>query len=679
MKPFSDSRKFTKLIIPGLLIIFLLSLAGCTMPELDIAQLRGNLTNDSLEVDPPSTEEASNENILVVEEIVIALLFIASLVAIVTKRLRVPYTVGLVLIGLGLSAFGDMDFNFSPNLFLALLVPPLVFEAAFHIKFKRLQRDLIPIVSLAVPGVLLTTFTVGGLLAWATDLPLKYALVFGALIAPSDPVAVVALFRSLGVPKRLQVLIEGESLLNDGTAIVLFNLMIAIAVTGEFSLVNSVLDFFLVSGGGLLVGFILGWIISQAISLINDSLIETTLTSVLAFGAYLIAEQFHVSGVLAVVAAGIVSGNLGPQRMAPSTKILVFSFWEYAAFLANSFIFLLIGLQINLDLLLANWYAILWAILAVLVSRGVGVYGLSWIGGGIPKRFKPVMYWGGLKGAISLALALSLPTALTGFRAEIQALAFGAVLFTLLVQGLSMKPLINWLNLIERSEAQREYENRLARAVMARQAYNQLKSMYQDGYLTKHVWEVLSDPLRQRSESLAEAVTQAMHENPELEAEEMDSAIQEILEAQRGALRDLLRDGNITEHTYSTLVNEVDSALTADQADLVDLLRHKTKEEINTLMTIIVPESEVDEVTALLGGKGFPVTHVASRGGFAGHKNATLLVGAPPERESDVLQLLRQASSERLLDLQGQSGPDDQTIPSGATVFSFQVERYEVI
>jgi CPA1 family monovalent cation:H+ antiporter len=180
------------------------------------------------------------------------------------------------------------------------------------------------------------------------------------------------------------VLLEGESLFNDGTAIVVFNLMIAIIATGQFGLVSSVINFIIVAGGGLAIGLLLGLILSQAIRFIDDPLIETTLTTVLAFGSYIVAEQFHVSGVLAVVAAGLVSGNIGPRGMSPSTKILVFNFWDYVAFLSNSVIFLLIGFQINLPVLLANWQVILWAILAVLVARAVGVYGLSRIGRGIP-------------------------------------------------------------------------------------------------------------------------------------------------------------------------------------------------------------------------------------------------------------------------------------------------------
>ena len=309
-----------------------------------------------------SEEDPEEANIIFVIEVAIGLLLIASLVGIATERLRVPYTSGLVLIGLILALVGQREIDVSPQLFLGLLVPPLIFEAAFHVKAKDLIQDLAPIISLAIPGVLLTTFLVGGVLYWGTNFSLTTALLFGSLIAATDPVAVVALFRSLGVPKRLQLLIEGESLFNDGTAIVVFNLMVTIAITGYFNLGESIINFLIVSGGGLIIGFILGLLISLAISMIDNPLIETTLTTVLAFGSYILAEQFQVSGVLAVVAAGLVSGNLGPSRMSPTSKILVFNFWDYAAFLANSFIFLLIGLQIDLNILLTDWNAILWAI-----------------------------------------------------------------------------------------------------------------------------------------------------------------------------------------------------------------------------------------------------------------------------------------------------------------------------
>jgi CPA1 family monovalent cation:H+ antiporter len=502
-------------------------------------------------------------DIFVVEEVVVILLLIASTVAVLARRLRIPYTVGLVLIGLALSLLSSSRIQLSPQIILVLLVPPLVFEAAFHLRWDDLRRDFWLILLLAIPGVVLTTLFVGGVVALGTGLTIQVALVLGALVSATDPVAVVALFRRLGVPRRLQVLLEGESLFNDGTAIVMFNLMIAIVLAGRFNLVSSVRDFLTVSGGGVLIGVALGVIISQMISRIQDPLVETTLTTVLAFGSYLVAEYFHVSGVLAVVAAGIINGNAGPSGMSATTRLVVFNFWEYAAFIANSFVFLLIGLTFDLDVMIANWQAIIWAILAALAARAASIYGFSFWSGEISQKWKHVLFWGGLRGAITLALALSLPETgpLVSVRGTIQAMAFGVVLFTLLVQGSSTNWLIKRLKLIQRSQYQEEYELRHARFVASRAAYDYLRRMAQQGLISEHTWQRLSPLLQKQNDALVEAIREVMISDPAVEAEDLDTARREALRAQRSALRGLVRDGVISESSYSLLLDEVDSAL----------------------------------------------------------------------------------------------------------------------
>jgi CPA1 family monovalent cation:H+ antiporter len=667
-----ETKKFSHpiLILLVFSLLIITTLTGCdTSPETTVTAQVNTSSDDS--------DSGEESNIILQIEIAIGLLLIASLIAIVTDRLRVPYTTGLVLIGLVLAFFGKQDISVSPQLILGLLVPPLIYEAAFQVKAKDLFRDLAPIISLAIPGVLLTTFLVGGVLYWGTNFSLVSALLFGSLIAATDPVAVVALFRSLGVPKRLQLLIEGESLFNDGTAIVVFNLMVTIAVTGYFNLPASILNFFLVSGGGLIIGLVLGLLISLAISMIDNPLIETTLTSVLAFGSYIVAEQFHVSGVLAVVAAGIVSGNLGPSRMSPTTRILAFNFWEYAAFLANSFVFLLIGLQIDLNILITDWNAILWAILAVLVARAASIYGLSWIGSGIPIRYKHILYWGGLRGAISLALALSLPASLGDQRTVIQSMAFGVVLFTLLIQGSTMKPLINRMGLIEKSESQTEYENLNARAVMARTAYKQLETLYNDGLLSHHVWNLLSKPIESHVDTLVVAAAKTMSSHPDVEIRELESALQEALKSERAALRTLLRDGNISEETFTELVHEVDAALMEDQADLIQLLRLRTLRNIQNLMAIVIQERDLEKISSLLQPYGYPLTHIASTGGFLGRKNATLLIGVPAGKRKEIKFLIENAFKGRSkVFTEGLSDKPDIS-QGGATIFTLDVERYE--
>ena len=321
------------------------------------------------------------EGFLSVETLTIELLFVAALVAIAARRLRVPYTVALVLVGLLITFRQPLEIELTPEIILALFVPPLVFEAAFHVEFRRLREALLPILVLAIPGVLLTTVIVGYIISAGLGIPLSSALVFGALIAATDPVAVVALFRQLGAPKQLSVIVEGESLFNDGTAIVVFNLMLAAALPAAGSstqaggIVAGIADFVRVSAGGLAIGAGLGWLVAQLIARLDDYLIETTLTTVIAFGGYLVAERLHVSGVLAVVAAGIISGNYGPQGMSPTSRIVLFNFWEYLAFVANSLVFLLIGLDVNLPHLSANLAPIGAAILPVITSRLLVVYG----------------------------------------------------------------------------------------------------------------------------------------------------------------------------------------------------------------------------------------------------------------------------------------------------------------
>ncbi len=222
------------------------------------------------------------DQFLSTETLIIELLLIIAIVAIVVRRLRIPYTVALVVVGLLITFQSSLKFELTPELILALFVPPLVFEAAFHLNIQELRNNFPAILLLAIPGVILTTFIIGGMLVLGIHLSLPIALVFGSLIAATDPVAVVALFRTLGVPRRLTTLIEGESLLNDGTAIVLFNLMLAIALTSQLNLVTSVSKFFTVSIGGVIVGFVLGWLVALMISRVDNYLIETTLTTILA-------------------------------------------------------------------------------------------------------------------------------------------------------------------------------------------------------------------------------------------------------------------------------------------------------------------------------------------------------------------------------------------------------------
>ena len=533
------------------------------------------------------------EQFLRTEALIIILLLIVSLVAMLVRRFRVPYTVALVIVGLLITSQSALKFELTPELILALFLPPLVFEAAFHLNISEVRRSLPGILLLAVPGVILTTLIIAGVLLFGTSLTLPVALVFGTLIAATDPVSVVSLFRTLGVPKRLAVLVEGESLFNDGTAIVIFNLMIAFALTGHFDLTKGVTDFVFVSTGGIVIGLALGWIISLLIARVDDYLIETTLTTVLAFGSYLVAEQFHFSGVLAVVAAGLVNGNIGPRGMSPTTRIVLYNFWEYVAFLANSLVFLLIGMQVNISLLISAWQPILWAILAILVARIIVVYGLCWLvnrfSEPIPMRWQHVLNWSGLRGAISLALVLSLPVSFGDDRELLRVMAFGVVLFTLLIQSTTMSQLIRWLHIITRSEIQVEYEMRHARLTSLRSADVRLDHLHNEGLLSTHTWEKLKKSISQQASSLAEAVRELLLSDPVLEAEELKTGWHELIRAQRGTLLGLRRDGVISDEVFERLTAEVDSKLSNGYEQLPG------EDEINTqfIEVTIPPDAHI--------------------------------------------------------------------------------------
>ncbi len=345
--------------------------------------------------------------------VVIGLLLVASAASIGLKRTRMPYTVGLVLLGLVLGWLAERvdaleplgEAALSPDMILFVFLPTLIFESAFNLNARLLSQNMAPVLTLAIPGLLLSTAIVGGLLTLVTPLSLGSAMLFGALISATDPVAVIALFKDVGAPKRLTILVEGESLFNDATAIVLFRIILVVLAAGTLTagtLGRGVLEFLVVFLGGLAVGGIIGYLMIRTIALAEDTpVVEVTLSTVVAYAAFIVADHYlHVSGVMATVGAGLVVGTLGSTRFTPEIREYLHQFWEYAAFVANSLIFLLVGLTVKLSGLLEYFGPIGWAILAVIVARAVTVYGLMPVVNRLPRaepvdrRNQTVMFWG---------------------------------------------------------------------------------------------------------------------------------------------------------------------------------------------------------------------------------------------------------------------------------------------
>jgi monovalent cation:H+ antiporter, CPA1 family len=533
----------------------------------------------------------AQESELIQQELgIVLLLSIAALVAIISRRIRVPYTVALVLVGLVLSFFPNpFFFDISSDFILAILVPPLLFEATLQIKWNRLRRDIVPILLLAVVGTLMGTIIVGEIITWVLDIPLLAALAFGALISATDPVAVISFFRTLGVSKRLSLLVEGESLLNDGVAIVLFTMAVGFAAAGidpaeqgVAILGQGLVEFVRVAFGGLLVGLVLGYVVSYGIlKNVDDQLIETSTTLALALGSYVIAESFHVSGILAVVAAGLMVGNIGTLNTSPTTRLTLDNFWEFMAFVANSLVFLFLGLEIEIYQLWPNVIPIMVAVLAVLLSRAVVVYSITTIYSHfttlpqkIPVSYRHVMFWGGLRGAISLALALTLTGEVFGefFAREMQVMTFGVVLFTLLVQGTTIEALIRRLRLAEKPEHLLEHQRRQAKLYAKRAGLNEMNRLRREGILFRDIWDSVNAIYNEDINQTKLELRNHLEAHPEIEQDLFLQARTDGLRAERSAVTDAMQRDLISEQIHEELIHEADNRLGA-----LDLIKESWK------------------------------------------------------------------------------------------------------
>jgi CPA1 family monovalent cation:H+ antiporter len=507
------------------------------------------------------------------ESVFLILFTIATGVALAAHRLKIPYTVALVVAGLVL---GMIDLIEPPHLtrqiLYSLILPGLLFEASFHLDLRDVWKNRLAIPMLAVPGVLASILltaailtSLSGALPFLRDFGFAQGLVFGAVIAATDPIAVTGLFRSLGAPRRLRVLVEGESLLNDGTSLVLFGLVLSYVSGTHLTAGSLVIQFFKVVGTGALTGIAIGSVISKIIGAVDDPMIEITLTTIAAYGSFVAAEAIGGSGVIATVSSGMLCGNYAVRRgMSPSTRIATETFWEYVAFALNSVVFLLIGFELRAGELAASWLPILTAYAAVTLGRGLVILGVTALlrrtRERIPWRWTTILTWSGLRGALSMVLALSLPI---GFRERslLITMTFGVVLLTILLQGTTMGPLLKRAGLVTRAEHRRDLEEARGRALSARAALSEIDRMRQEVAAAPDVLESAREGYESRVRD-AEGAMRRLHDGTgRLHAEENREVRRRLLMAEKTALLEAGQKGILGEEAFAKTAADVDARL----------------------------------------------------------------------------------------------------------------------
>jgi len=505
-------------------------------------------------------------------EFLIWVLIAASVIGVIAARIRIPYTVALVIGGLVLGTvhlpivatlFKNQPDWLTPNIVLVIFLPALLFEGSLKLQVRHLRENALPILLLATAGVLAATLVTGFAAHWLLGLPLLVALVFGAITAATDPISVLSIFKEMSVPNRLAIIVEGESLFNDGTAAALFTVLAAGVFSGSLSVITGLQTFLLEVCGGLAVGVGLGYIASKFTQRIDDPAIEITLTTVLAYGSYLAAQTLHLSGVIATVAAGLTFGTLGVQAgMSPRTRIALWSFWEYLSFIVNSLVFLLIGLQVRVGTLLHDWRPTLLAIATVVLGRVLSIYGLvpfsNLLRTKVPQAWQHVLVAGGIRGALALALALSLKRSFP-YREQILAMTFGVVAFTIVIQGLAIKPLLRVLGI--RTVSEDPYELARAQQIAVSSARSELDNLLKNRLVSGPTYNQLREELQQELERAEQRVVDLYGGGTTQILSEVRAAKMKLTAAKKSAIEQTVHDGLISQQSAEKMIEAADQEL----------------------------------------------------------------------------------------------------------------------
>ena len=519
-----------------------------------------------------------------VVEIFVGMLIAVVVLALLARRFHIPYPIFFVIGGTLLGFVpGLPHVRMNPDVVFLVVLPPLLYPAALFTSWRDFRANLRPISLLAVGLVLFTTVIVAYLAKYFFHLPLAAGFVLGAIISPPDAIAATAITERLRVPRRIVTVLEGESLVNDATALVAYRLAIAAVVTGAFSLVKAGEQFLLIGLGGIAVGLVIGWLAVQFHRRVEDPPIEITVSLLTPFAAYLTAERFHVSGVLAVVTAGLYLGRRVPEILSFQTRLRGGPFWEMLEFLLNGFVFILIGLQLP-DILrrLSDEHLPAQVLIAyaALITLAVITLRILWV---VPATYLPRMLfkklcqrdpypkwqhvaivgWTGMRGVVSLAAALALPETLDDGRDFpgrdlILFLTFVIIFATLVVQGLTLPSLIRWLGVED--DGAIEKEEREARLAANQNALTHLAQLAYDNPAQSEIVAKLRQEYEDHIEQLKGDGSESSGAPLRLFSSEYERLSREALQLERRTIIRLRNDSVINDEVLRRIQRDIDLA-----------------------------------------------------------------------------------------------------------------------